>query len=72
MDYNILWANWLSNWRSIKIIIKQILADRITTQAQPLNVIITAIYEYHTPQIFVTVDKRSNMQLYALKQKPHG
>ena len=52
--------------------IKPVLVGIITTQDQPLEFLITALYDYHLRQTFVTVHTRSNMQLAYLNSGPHG
>ena len=52
--------------------IKIVLADIITTQTRPLDVLITAIHELHLRNFFDMVDTISNMQLADLNSKPHG
>ena len=52
--------------------IKGVLADIITPQARPLDVLITAIRELHLRKTFEIVDKRSYMQISDHNSKPHG
>ena len=52
--------------------IKILMANKITPQSRPLNILITAIHELHLRKTFEMVDKRSNMQLSYLNSKPHG
>ena len=47
------------------------MADRITPQSRPIDVLITDIHELHLRKIFEMVDTRSNMQLADLNFKPH-
>ena len=53
-------------------IIKRALADIITPQSIPLDVLITAIHKIHLRNAFGTVDTISNTQLSDLNSKPHG
>ena len=52
--------------------VKRLLVDIITTQYRPIDVLITALHEFHIRKIFDMVDTRSNMQLYDLNFRPHG
>ena len=52
--------------------IKRVLADRITPQYKPLEILITTLHELQIRKTFDTVDTRSNMQLSGLNSKPHG
>ena len=52
--------------------IKIVLADRITPQAIPLGILITARHELYIRKTFGIVDTISNMQLLDLNSKPHG
>ena len=52
-------------------IIESVMADIITPQSRPLDVLITALHELHLRKIFDMVDTRSNMQLAELNSKPH-
>ena len=52
--------------------IKGVLADIITTQPRPLDVLIPDLHELHLRKIFEMVNTRSNMQLVDLNSKPHG
>ena len=52
--------------------IKRVLADRITPQARPLDVLIADFHQIHLRKTFEIVDKRSNMQLADLNSKPNG
>ena len=46
--------------------------DRITPQARPLDVLITALCKFHLRKKIDMVDTRSNMQIYDLNYKPRG
>ena len=48
------------------------MADRITPQSRPIDVLITFLHELHLRNTFEMVDKISNMQLVDLNSKPHG
>ena len=52
--------------------IKRVLADIITPQARPIDVLITDLHELHLGKKIEVVDTRSNMQLSDLNSKPHG
>ena len=52
--------------------IKILLADIITSQYIPIDVLITALLEIHLIKTFKIVVTRSNMQLSDLTSKPHG
>ena len=52
--------------------IKRVLANIITTQYRPLDVLITAIHKILLRKTFEMVDTRSNMQLADLNYNPHG
>ena len=52
--------------------IKIVMPDRITTQARPLDVLITALHELHLRKKIEMVNTRSNVQLADLNSKPHG
>ena len=51
---------------------KIVLADIITPQSRPLDILITALHELHIRNISGMVDKISNIQLSDLRSKPHG
>ena len=79
MNQKLLQINWLPHRSSIKYIyediqetIKRVLAYRITSQAIPLNVLITALHKLCLGKTFEMVDTRSKMQLAELNSKPHG
>ena len=46
--------------------------DRITLQARPIDLLITALHELQLRNTFEIVDTISNMQLSDLNSKPHG
>ena len=52
--------------------IKIVLSDRITPQARPLDILITALHNIHPQNTFEMVDIISNMQLSDLNSKPRG
>ena len=52
--------------------IKRVMADIITLQSRPLDVLITALHELHLRKTLDMVDKRSHMKLVDLNSKPHG
>ena len=47
-------------------LIKSVLAERITPQARPLDVLIAALHELHPMKIFEMLDTRSNKRLDAV------
>ena len=51
--------------------IQIVLADRITPQVRPLNVLITGLHELNLQKRFEMVDTRSYMQLDDLNSKTH-
>ena len=52
--------------------IKIVLADIITPQSRPLDVLVTALHELHIRKTFEMVDTRSKIQLDDLNSNPHG
>ena len=48
------------------------MADRITTQSRPLNILINALHELHLRKQFDMADTRSNIQLDNLNSNPRG
>ena len=58
--------------RTTKQQIKIVLADIITPQARPIDVLITANHELYPRKKFEMVETRSNIQLADLNSKPDG
>ena len=87
MYTGVLDKNWIRNfYKSIgypigppskiyednQAIIKRVLAERITPQARPIDILITALHELHLRKTSEMLDTRSNMQLADLNSKPHS
>ena len=73
MYTGVLDQNWIRIFhRSIVYPIKRVLADRITSQARPIDIFITGFRDLCLRKTFDMVDTISNIQLDDLKSKPHG
>ena len=55
-----------------RVTIKTDLADSITPQSRPIDVLITDLYKHHLLKTFDMVVTRFNMQLVDLNSKPCG
>ena len=51
---------------------KKVLAEKITPQSGPTEILISALHKHHLQKIFYMVDTNSNMQIYHLKSKTLG